>query len=1004
MEVIFTQDFKQQASELKLKEAKKLQEYLDRLSATESIESMLKQDIQVLHFNNKSENLYQLKLTNNKRAIFSVSKNQILLYKIESYKSFGTFIQVKWYDVFQNISQSLCALYELNKYTASNMLFEKLNFPGFSNNHEWLYRIMDEARLGYGIVDPIHIFSSLNDNQITKTERIKRVNSLNRALGISEVDSIDFTGCPTSIERSTLSPRNLILQQEIWEFFYQVFKNSQEADIDFSMVDKWYGIQIPMLTMFLFWIDSQNFLSLDKNTMNLFVQNKMLDDVPKTYADYKRLLIHRNSQVYREIVSLAYNEKTDLILKQSSSDIVHKYASHFISVPPRKNGTLSLKSSTEFSIIALKIEDGCNPKFVKTLKPNCEYIFNNAYSISEDSIEKIKNSSDQIYGTEGLTINVSAIVGKNGTGKSTLAELIYVALNNIAFMNKHLKDKNDRIGIALEFVEDISLDLYIRVGDIFRIELRKKNITIIQYSEEEDNLFIEDEENKYDARNFELSKLFYNVCINYSQHALNSEYLGDWLDTLFHKVDSYQIPMVIEPYRDKGNIDINRQDLLAKQRLLGTILLPDSAGNSLRQLSEFYKADKLELKLDEEKFKYIYRDKKSKVEFTFADLAESCKNILPLVYKEFDAPVAKPVDFDFASNKDIKNFAQLYILKKLISISITYSNYADFFDTKSRSFNNLQEYVACLKEDKSHVTFKLRQAINFLKFPNELIAFDSDEKCRFTIESLSRVIVENLGQCNEKIIYHIPPSFFSVDIILENNIKFDSLSSGEKQKIYSIYSVIYHLYNINSVSGYLLKYQYVNVIFDEVELYFHPELQRTFISDLLGKLKQVDTSSILGVNISFITHSPFILTDIFHQNVIFLDKERGSLSIPSTKKIETFGANIHELFMNGFFLKDSIGEFSRKHVEDIINFHKRVSRATDKELELLKEEYSQKDSLFKFVQSSIAEDFLKNLINTQLIYIEDKLGHINYLSNKKKVLLEEVSRIELLMEKYNEKD
>lgn len=82
-------------------------------------------------------------------------------------------------------------------------------------------------------------------------------------------------------------------------------------------------------------------------------------------------------------------------------------------------------------------------------------------------------------------------------------------------------------------------------------------------------------------------------------------------------------------------------------------------------------------------------------------------------------------------------------------------------------------------------------------------------------------------------------------------IPMSGLSSGEKQIAGSISNMVYHLANINSVwqdenliklaqyeqlqkvgnnqEKALLKYKYVNIVFDEVELYFHPDLQRRFV-------------------------------------------------------------------------------------------------------------------------------------------------------------------------------
>lgn len=81
-------------------------------------------------------------------------------------------------------------------------------------------------------------------------------------------------------------------------------------------------------------------------------------------------------------------------------------------------------------------------------------------------------------------------------------------------------------------------------------------------------------------------------------------------------------------------------------------------------------------------------------------------------------------------------------------------------------------------------------------------------------------------------------------------IDFSNLSSGERQIAYTISNFMYHLVNVDSEwndfyrdSAHLqvIKYRYVNVVFDEVELYFHPELQRSFMGLLLQALKMLNS-------------------------------------------------------------------------------------------------------------------------------------------------------------------
>ena len=69
--------------------------------------------------------------------------------------------------------------------------------------------------------------------------------------------------------------------------------------------------------------------------------------------------------------------------------------------------------------------------------------------------------------------------------------------------------------------------------------------------------------------------------------------------------------------------------------------------------------------------------------------------------------------------------------------------------------------------------------------------------------------------------------------------------------------------------------------------------------------------NIKAVNIILVTHSPFVLSDIPKNNVLFLQE-----GVPVRVMQEnTFGANIHSLLQNGFFLEGApMGEFAKEKI------------------------------------------------------------------------------------------
>ena len=71
---------------------------------------------------------------------------------------------------------------------------------------------------------------------------------------------------------------------------------------------------------------------------------------------------------------------------------------------------------------------------------------------------------------------------------------------------------------------------------------------------------------------------------------------------------------------------------------------------------------------------------------------------------------------------------------------------------------------------------------------------------------------------------------------------------------------------------------------------------------------------IKGLNITFLTHSPYILSDIPNAFVLKLIKGE-----PYIEGNETFGANVHDLLANDFFMqKGFMGEWAKSQIKLVI--------------------------------------------------------------------------------------
>jgi predicted ATPase len=741
-----------------------------------------------------------------------------------------------------------------------------------------------------------------------------------------------------------------------------------------------------------------------------------------------------------------------------------------------------MKNENNFKLIAIRPLSNCNERFSKNLNKGEIYKFYNNYKFLNKENNEVEINDEvtnilfeqsvprDFYNIKSadkhsLSVNISAVVGKNGSGKSSLMELFYATIYlfsinenilypNVDSINERKKiilrrDKEDKIThdkivstLKLKTFEMLSIFkdnqtndesyfeelkkqfvLFIEheniLNDLDRekekklnevkqglvdISLFKKQLAVELYYEI-DNLFFKLSINKgvskVDIINRDLAVLknlntllskpfnfsdyfFYTISINYSHYGLNSMFLGDWIKNLFHKNDGYKTPIVINPMRTNGNYNINDEIKFAKYRLLSNLLI--EAKNKKKGTNIFITdnqyVSKVQFSINKNKIKKKSVDDHGEiVSGTTKEI-----NLLLDLYKVF-FPTYELINIRTSKNKFIDLISN-YIIQKVSKISLTYEGFFEGYQNPQLfPINKNDLFLKKLKDDTSHVTTKLKQALNFLihnsnksfkKF--EELIIEGNEYVDFTLNEL----LEWMDNPDFfEIINHIPPSIFDIEFILkdfnkENSLStFNDLSSGEQQLIHATQSIVYHLNNLQSVNYSIVdrvKYKSINVVFDEIELYFHPEYQRKFINELLRSLEKIYLGNVKGIesiNIQFLTHSPFILSDIPTSNILKLENGNKKLFEDYEK---TFGANIHEQLTQSFFLESTTGEFALKKITEIVEFYYNLRNSKDKEKHIFYEKYLKKKDEFHFIMNNLGEDVIKGLLENHIGYIEEYLS------------------------------
>lgn len=634
-----------------------------------------------------------------------------------------------------------------------------------------------------------------------------------------------------------------------------------------------------------------------------------------------------------------------------------------------------------FKLLAIRPLQNCDKRFLKNLQKGTIYKFYTEYTyldVDDNQIEtgdrnvvKVtfeKSIPYDLYNTDDLTINVSALVGKNGSGKSSLLELFYASCYVIASRKQILKDnayymqlfeesenrdiRFIKLAQEIESVyDDLNVEFFYQIGNcIYGVRLEAFNIYhfIIKGSNDKfikNNLYPNNPEFAIYQDNEQLDSnlrfvfndvFFYTISINYSLYGLNDKILGNWATELFHKNDGYQTPLVVNPFRREGNIDVNSELHLAQTRLFTNILLSNN-----KEILYEKEIDTIVFQIDTEK----YVDKiDENLDLLFDNFKKERGldnvNFFTDVYNSLYGGKEYGNISPFTTPRPNFEYLVKYLFRKIIKISQVYSEYDGdtLIENDKVVFANFFTFLSKLKEDKSHITLKLRQTLNIIRFnilseneqTNDYEIWSNDDKGNFFFRiKIDRLIARINALYEDKFSYEevLPIGCYNTIIWVANNkndvetiSNLDILSSGEQHLLHSIQSILYHILNINSVWGsktQKIKYQYINVILDEIELYFHPEFQRIFLFALRNKIKNLKIDNIKGLNIIFCTHSPFILSDIPKECTLKL--EEGSIK-PSFRE-NTFGANIHDLLDDDFYLKNGfMGEFAKNKILSLINY------------------------------------------------------------------------------------
>lgn len=617
------------------------------------------------------------------------------------------------------------------------------------------------------------------------------------------------------------------------------------------------------------------------------------------------------------------------------------------------------RTPKEFSLSVIHILPNCSPNLKKGLRDEF-YKLNGRCEIYRNKVAlRDRNPLEGFYGSR---INVEAIVGVNGSGKSSLFEIIYRVINNLSCLLN--RGKRRKTADDLYYVKDLYAELYYVVngqlarisclGDKVEFQMGKETsvtLTAIKNGRVSSEKVLMADFVKWAKENF-----FYTIVTNYSLQAFNAndykrerclilkDTLNDamaetqaegqvWMDSLFHKNDGYMTPIVLNPYRDEGVFDLNKEHHLTLYRLSAILIYAQVHD---RPFMENYALDDILYTFDSSSLEKKYIEK-HRMEFNVYDGFK----FSPLQHNDIGTEILKCYGVMDGLNFDdaLQKIAAMYLIYKTFAIANSYPAYEEFSSlgeldkftqgVEPDTMELIYKLVKTIKRDKSHISLKIRQTLHFLNaLKNGAIKSQKILTRKISHREYFLCVDEGKDLRSMRDIQeYLPPSFFQIEILMnrfENGervndtpIPIEQMSAGERQYLYTFSTYIYHVLNLLSIQeSHRVRYRNINLILDEVEICFHPEFQRRFVYELLGYIKRLFMNRNASFNILIATHSPFILSDIPQSNILYL--EDGKMVMPEGIK-NPFAANICDILYQSFFLKQGfVGEFARKKIKHII--------------------------------------------------------------------------------------
>jgi 5-methylcytosine-specific restriction protein A len=241
---------------------------------------------------------------------------------------------MEWFNIHDELNKALISHYKKYKENSGKELFKK--FKKYEQESKQILpftkKFFSKNSNNTKSFDPIHIYAAINYYGISTNTRKIRLVFLYKVLDINvksikkiSYEDVFYTYPHLNITHIVAMRANHI-QQDIWKFFYALCNMNipQIKDLFDTALSEWYGIKMPSLTVFMFWLNSSKFIPMDQYTVKYLEENFIIEQIPKSYEEYHNinsLFQDYSKDIYRSVACLALNKKIDELTLHNKKEV-----------------------------------------------------------------------------------------------------------------------------------------------------------------------------------------------------------------------------------------------------------------------------------------------------------------------------------------------------------------------------------------------------------------------------------------------------------------------------------------------------------------------------------------------------------------------------------------------------------------------------------------------------------------------------------------------------------